>query len=264
MTRIEILYNGRMHTLRLQESIKLSAQLCFADNAINLYGILPALEEPLQYGSSLASVKLGGSCNASIIRFVPHCHGTHTECIGHLLPDVHDVAELNIPPFIAATLIHVPLERASQMKDHYNIHAAADDWIITAGAIERAITPLGSDYLQALVIATDNNTWLPDGNGAPYFSHQAMELVVRSGVQHLLVDIPSIDKLNDGGMMDNHRCFWGLSDPCHPIKERNVASITEMIRLPANTPSGHYFISIQLPDLTGDALPSKPLLFPFF
>lgn len=260
MTHIEILYRGRMHIIRHQESFKLSTQLCFADNAINLYGIAPAHEEPLQYDNNPARVKLGGSCNASFISFVPHCHGTHTECIGHILPEIHNVADLDIPPFIAATLIHVSLERASKMKDCYNIYAAADDWIITADAIERALTPLGSDYLQALVIATDNNSWLPD---APYFSHQAMERLLKLGVQHLLVDIPSIDKLHDGGLMDNHRCFWGISDPCNPITERKYASVTELIQLPANIPSGHYFISIQLPDLTGDALPSKPLLFPF-
>ncbi|MBU9810413.1 cyclase family protein [Rahnella sp. C60] len=263
MTRIEIVYRGRTHIIHHQESIKLSAQLCFADNAVNLYGIAPAYEAPLKYENSQARVTSGGACNASLISFVPHCHGTHTECIGHILPEIHNVADLSMPLFMAATLIHVSLERVSKMKDRYNTHAEDNDWIITEEAINHALTPLGSDYLQALVITTDDKSWLPDGNGAPYFSHQAMERVLQLGVQHLFVDIPSIDKLHDGGLMDNHRCFWGMADPCNPITERRQASVTELIQLPEGIFPGHYFISLQLPDLTGDALPSKPLLFPF-
>ncbi|MFA1028830.1 MULTISPECIES: cyclase family protein [Pseudomonas syringae group] len=195
--------------------------------------------------------------------FVPHCHGTHTECIGHLLPDIRNVTELDIPLFIAATLIHVSLERVSETKEGYNAHAAADDRVVTAEAIEHAMAQLGSDYLQALIIATDTTTWRLDGQGVPYFSHQAMALVVRLGVQHLLVYMPSIDKLHDGGLMDNHRCFWGVSDPLQPVIERQHASVTELIQVPADLPAGHHFMTLQLPDLTGDAVPSRPLLFPF-
>ena len=262
-TRIEVFYRGRVHTLRLLESFKLSAQLKFSDDAINLYGAAAAYEEPLRYDDQPARVDLGGACNASRINLVPHCHGTHTECIGHVMREAHHVTEIDIPLLLASTLIHVPVERASTMKDTYNIYTADDDWVITAESISAAMAPLGSDYLEALIVATDTDYWLPDGSGAPYFSHQAMALIRTLGVQHLLVDLPSIDKLHDGGLMDNHRCFWGVSCPCHQAAERANASVTELIQVPADTPAGHYFISIQLPDIDGDALPSRPLVYPF-
>ncbi|MFH7346721.1 hypothetical protein, partial [Pseudomonas syringae group genomosp. 7] len=75
----------------------------------------------------------------------PHCPGTHTECIGHLLPVIRNVTVLDIPLFIAATLIHVSLERVSETKEGYNVQAAADDRVVTAEAIEHAMAPLGSD-----------------------------------------------------------------------------------------------------------------------
>ncbi|RAX07477.1 cyclase family protein [Photorhabdus bodei] len=263
MERIEVHYQGRVHHIDHREPIRLSTRLCFADNPVNLYGVTPASDEPLRYGNAVASVQCGGACNASRISLVPHCHGTHTECIGHILPDVHNVVDLNFAPFIAATLIRVPLQRASAMKDSYNASAEDDDWVITREAIDNELALLTSDYLQALVVATDGFPWLPDGGGAPYFSHQAMVRITELGVQHLLVDIPSIDRLNDGGRMDNHRCFWGMTDPASPIAERKGASVTELIHMPPHISSGHYFLSIQLPDLSGDALPSQPVLFPF-
>ncbi|NUU64785.1 cyclase family protein [Enterobacteriaceae bacterium BIT-l23] len=263
MMRIEIDYRGCRHVIDYQDSIRLSTRLDFAENSVNLYGITSASEEPLHYDTRIASVKRGGASNASRISLVPHCHGTHTECIGHILPERHHMADLDIPLFIPATLIRVSLQRFSEMKDCYNSYADDIDWIITADAIEHALAPLGSDYLQALVIATDNHDWLPDGIGAPYFSYQAISRLVELGVQHLLVDIPSIDRLNDGGLMENHRCFWGIQDPHHPIEGRKSASVTELIKVPSNISAGHYILSIQLPDLSGDALPSRPLLFPF-
>lgn len=47
MTRIEVFYCGRVHTICHQHAVKLSVPLCFADNPINLYGAEPAHEQPL-------------------------------------------------------------------------------------------------------------------------------------------------------------------------------------------------------------------------
>ena len=43
------------------------------------------------------------------------------------------------------------------------------------------------------------------------------------GVKHLLVDIPSIDKANDGGRLGNHRSFF-----------RQGATISELLYIPDN------------------------------
>ncbi|MFH7479458.1 hypothetical protein RA274_28955, partial [Pseudomonas syringae pv. tagetis] len=76
-----------------------------------------------------------------------------------------------------------------------------------------------------------------------YLSHKSMEFFVRLGVHHLLVDMRSIDKFHDGGLIDNHRCFWGISDPLKPFIVRHHASVTELIEVRAIVPAGHYFMT---------------------
>ncbi|MFW8363462.1 hypothetical protein, partial [Klebsiella pneumoniae] len=79
--------------------------------------------------------------------------------------------------------------------------------------------------LQALVIAVETPSDFCAAACAPYFSPQALARIVELGVQHLLVDIPSIDRLYDGGRMDNHRRFWGLDAPDRPHSGRKYASV---------------------------------------
>ncbi|MBH3074967.1 cyclase family protein [Serratia ureilytica] len=263
MKRIEVYHQGRCHHLDHREPLRLSARLDFADNPTNLYGVAPADSAPLSYGDTVASVRHGGGCNAERISLVPHCHGTHTECIGHILPETRNVADLPLEPFIAATLIRVRPQRADATAESYNASAACEDWLITRAALEDALAPLSGDYLQALVIAVEAPSDFRAAACAPYFSHQALARIVELGVQHLLVDIPSIDRLYDGGRMDNHRRFWGLEAPDRPQEGRKYASVTELIQVPAQATAGHYFLTIQLPDLSGDALPSRPILFSF-
>lgn len=155
MKRIEVYHQGRCHHLDHREPLRLSARLDFADNPTNLYGVAPADSAPLSYGDTVASVRHGGVCNAERISLVPHCHGTHTECIGHILPETHNVADLPLEPFIAATLIRVRPQRADATAESYNASAASEDWLITRAALDDALAPLSGDYLQALVIATE-------------------------------------------------------------------------------------------------------------
>lgn len=263
MKRIEVYHRGCCHHIDHREPLRLSARLDFADNPTNLYAVAPADSAPLSYGDTVASVRQGSACNAERISLVPHCHGTHTECIGHILPEAHNVADLQLEPFIAATLIRVRPQRAATTTESYNASATSEDWLITRAALDEELAPLSGDYLQALVIGTDALNEFRDAACAPYFSHQALARIVELGVQHLLVDIPSLDRLYDGGRMDNHRCFWGLDAPDGLQTARRHTSVTELIQVPAHATAGHYFLTIQLPDLVGDALPSRPILFSF-
>lgn len=259
MESIDITYRGKLHRLHHDEPIKLSSTLRFGDNPVNLYGVAPASAEPLRYGNSIARVNSGGACNASQVSFVPHCHGTHTECIGHILSMEKDVAELTFDPFIAATLIRVPSTRYGDSAENYNASSLESDQLITCEAIDTALQRVPSPYLDALVIASESaSSGLP-----PYFSHEAMARIVSLGIRHLLVDVPSIDRIYDGGKMDNHHMFWGISDPSEEGARRAYCSVTEMVNVPPETQEESYFLAIHLPDLTGDALPSKPVLFPF-
>ena len=54
----------------------------------------PAKAEPLQIADYIGDVSQGGSCNAEVLQFIPHCHGTHTECVAHLDRSTGNVLDL--------------------------------------------------------------------------------------------------------------------------------------------------------------------------
>ena len=41
-----------------------------------------------------------------------------------------------------------------------------------------------------------------------FFSLEAMQYIVGLGVQHILVDTPSVDRLFDDGHLTAHNIFW--------------------------------------------------------
>ena len=47
-------------------------------------------------------------------------------------------------------------------------------------------------------------------NPAPFFTNDAIKYLSSLNIQHLIVDIPSIDRMNDNGILGNHRIFWGF------------------------------------------------------
>lgn len=48
------------------------------------------------------------------------------------------------------------------------------------------------------------------GSNPPFLSPAAMAWLRAAGVEHLIVDLPSVDKEDDGGHLLAHRTFWGI------------------------------------------------------
>jgi hypothetical protein len=141
--------------------------------------------------------------------------------------------------------------------EHYNDCGAAEDAILSASALKSAA---GNEPLpQALVLRT-----LPNGSEkrcqnydidwAPYLSFEAIDWLCQAGVMHLILDLPSIDRHDDGGELPNHHRFWAAMGAS--------ASITELAFIPQTTPDGLYLLDLQLPNLLTDAVPSRPLIYP--
>src|SRR5207237_755128 len=70
-------------------------------------------------------------------------------------------------------------------------------------------------FLDALVIRTRPNPpekavrrW--EDATTPYFTPEAMAVIRAKGVRHLLVDLPSLDPVRDGGVLAAHRVFWDM------------------------------------------------------
>ena len=90
-----------------------------------------------------------------------------------------------------------------------------------------------------------------DDQPAPFFTNDAIHYVNKLGITHLLVDVPSIDKPDDGGTLGNHRLFFDHGD-----------TISELLYIPNDLLDGFGFLQIQVPNWNLDSAPSRPIFFP--
>jgi hypothetical protein len=115
--------------------------------------------------------------------------------------------------------------------------------------------------IEALVIRTTPNLENKlkenySGNNPVYLDPNLSKLIVEKGILHLLLDLPSVDREEDGGAMLAHKAFWN-----YPENPRYSATITEMIFVPDEIKDGLYFINLHIASLETDASPSKPVLY---
>jgi arylformamidase len=237
------------------------------------FGAPAAHAAPLAAGGFTGDTRLGGSCNCETITLVPHCNGTHTEGPGHVTRERLSVHDRATEALQLAALVTVTAEDAAACGETSDPAPQPGDRLITARGIEAALAALdlrADARCSALVVRT-----LPIGVDArardwmapplpPYFSLEAMALLVARGVRHLLTDLPSVDRLLDEGRLAGHRVFFGLPPGSCAAAEvgRPESTITEMICVPATLADGLYALSLQLAPWVTDATPSRPLLYP--
>ena len=101
-------------------------------------------------------------------------------------------------------------------------------------------------------------------NEPPLLSVEAMELVNQIGVRHLLVDVPSVDRMYDDGLLTNHHLFWNVKEKTHELSTATEQdkTITEMIFVEDEIADGLYGLNIQVPAFCSDAAPSRPMIMP--
>ncbi|MCP5328493.1 MAG: cyclase family protein [Sinobacteraceae bacterium] len=230
---------------------------------------------PLVLPGFEGQVSRGASCNCAVIELTPHCNGTHTESVAHLVVEPRDVCEL-VPlaplPALLLTLDTLPAAGSDEDSDPA---PQPDDWLLTRAALCAAWPATLPFSPRALVLRTgtgghrDPAQASPIGAAptaaqtTPYLSRQlATELVAR-GIEHLVVDLPSIDRGHDRGRLCGHRLFFGLPPGSTRLAEagRPDCTITELAAIPASLPDGPYALQLTLPQISGDAIPSRPLLY---
>jgi kynurenine formamidase len=218
----------------------------------NAYGAPLVTARPFAGNGFTLDTRLGGSCNCEMIEFTPHCNGTHTESVGHITRERFPLSAVDLPLFLACSVVSVtPAGRE-----------------IRADAITRALAPVPREYHEALVVRTRPNdaskrTRRWENDTTPYFTVEAMRTIRAKGVQHLLVDLPSLDPLSDSGLLAAHRVFWDVPPGSQelPSPEARRRTVTEMVFVSDEVPDGRYFLTIQTPPLVSDAVPSRPILF---
>jgi arylformamidase len=250
--------------------IDIAIPLHFNGPQPNTYGVPPAAAAPYRDGQFVGDVKQGGSCNFESYQLVPHCNGTHTECVGHIAKQavyVHEVLKESLFP---ATLLSVRPVAPADTGDSYDPAFQPDDQVIDRAGLQAAWEAAQSPFTEALVLRSLPNS--PEKKSRdymqaapPFFSHEAMRWIDELGIRHLLVDMPSVDRLFDEGKLSNHRIYWQVPAGIHEVNLTNpltaTRTITEMVFVPDEVKDGPYLLEMQLAAFLADAAPSRPRLW---
>jgi kynurenine formamidase len=129
---------------------------------------------------------------------------------------------------------------------------------ITVSAIEKALTGFHGEALIVRTLPNEESkkrrSW--SGSNPPFFQPGVGNLLREAGIKHFLVDLPSVDAEQDGGVMAIHHEFWN-----YPASPRLDATITEMIYVDNQLPDANYMLQFSIPPLQTDAVPSQILLY---
>ena len=250
-------------------AISLAIELAFDGPQPRHFAAPPATSRPYVDGDFNGEVARGASCNCRILTLIPHCNGTHTESAGHLTTTSQPLHRILPAAPLPALLISVTPEPAQDGGEDSMPAPRPGDLLVTRAAL-RAAWPGALPFAPlALVIRSLPNT--PDKatrdhstSNPPYLTRQAAAELVARGIEHLVLDLPSADRSHDEGRLTAHRIFFGLPEGSTRLADatRGQCTITEFAYVPDAARDGAWALQLQVPAFTGDAAPSRPLLFP--
>lgn len=241
-----IYYRSKKLTINLTRPLDISLPLRGDSLNPTAWYMGPPSITPHKEGEFTAAVREGGSVNFNNIYFNPHAHGTHTECVGHITKEVHSINTHLKQYFFFAEVITVAPEKSG------------DDFVISDKQLRYALRNKKRD---AVVIRTLPNTNQKcsqqySNTNPPYLLKSAAAYLVEKGIQHLLIDLPSVDKEKDNGELLAHRAFWYTEG-----KIRHGATITELVYVRNSIKDGPYVLDLQVAPFENDASPSRPVLY---
>ncbi len=245
--QITFVDQGQTFRADLSKPIDLSVPLRAGHDNPNCFYAPPVAFWPVEAGSFIGSTARGGPVNFFNVTFNPHGNGTHTECVGHIAKERYVLRECLQDVHFRAKLVSL-----------YPQKTADGDRVLFRSQLEEV---LEKNEVKALIIRTFPNDDLKartnySGANPPYLHHEAARYIAEFGVQHLLLDLPSVDREEDGGQLLAHRAFWQ-----YPDAVRTHCTITELIYVPNEIKDGYYLLNLQTASFDLDASPSKPLLF---
>jgi arylformamidase len=205
--------------------------------------------EPVNSNGFIGSVKDGGSVNFRNVFFNPHGHGTHTECLGHITNEVHSINQCFKHFFLKAKIVTV------------NPIKINDDFVIIKDCFE---VMNENEKFDAIVIRTlpnteDKKSKNYSSTNPPFLDLSVMEIIEKHNINHLLIDLPSVDKESDGGKLAFHHAFWQV-----PENPQFNKTITELIFVSDEIKDGNYILNLQTAPFENDATPSRPVVFEIF
>ncbi len=261
--------DNQNYSANLTEGQSIAITLLPNGDQPNHFGAPECVSKTLIAGDFVGDTNQGGSCNVNQLTITPHCNGTHTESVSHIvnqLIPVYQAIENTIFPSVLISL--APLE-ASETKEKYVPYIDDDNKIITRQQLKFHLDKYSNKQLQGLVIRTlpnliDKKSAIYDNNNyPPFLTNDAMNYLVERNVKHIMVDFPSVDKMYDDGKLSNHRIFWNvqLDDNNLNTKSTTLKTISEMVWVDKSIKDGFYLCNLQIPEINTDAVPSRPILY---
>jgi kynurenine formamidase len=213
---------------------------------VNAFFMPPATAEPFRAGGFIGDVNQGGSCNVNTITFNPHGNGTHTESVGHIAAEFYSLFDCFRRFLFPCRLVTIDPEIMD------------GDRLITRLQLEKAAGPEPPEALVIRTLPNDDGkrTFQYSGTNPCYLDATAAAWLAAAGVRHLLLDLPSVDKEDDGGRLSAHHAFWQ-----YPQATRADCTITELVYVPDSIADGDYLLNLMVASFDNDASPSKPVLY---
>lgn len=245
--KIALSHNGKSYSSDLAKGIDISLPLIPGSDSPNCFWAPHFTVEPVRAGDWVGDTLQGGALNFKTVTINPHGNGTHTECVGHIAKEPITINQVLTNFHHMAQVISV----SPQVIEN-------GDKVITKLQIKDALIQNG---IKALIIRTmpnkdDKKRRIYSGTNPPYLHHEATSYIVEQGIEHLLLDLPSVDREQDGGLLLSHKAFWS-----YPEKIDKKKTITEMIFVNNNVPDGLYLLNMQIASFELDASPSKPVIY---
>lgn len=268
--KINFEHRGSFYSADSTAGVSIAIPLQFDGPQPNHFGASKASLQPLRLGGFVGRTELGGSCNVDALEIVPHCNGTHTETISHIVNEDIWIGHAAMDVCCVAVVVSVSVSPAPQTNEDYRPPLNSEDSVITAAALKSALQPFVHLKPKALILRTLPNSATKFSNSysvenSPAFlTVDAMKVINDLGCRHLLVDLPSVDRMYDDGLLTNHHCFWNVPETTHSLAADSWQdkTITEMVFVADDLPDGMYLLNIQVPSFSGDAAPSRPVLLP--
>lgn len=242
-----ISHKGETYKVDLSHPMSIAIPLQHQQGVRAWYVDFPKIE-PVITENWIGEVSRGGSVNFKNIFFNPHGNGTHTECVGHITPENISVFQTLKNYFFKAKLISVLpeyLDNGDTVISHSSLLPHLDEDTMVDALIIRTIP---NDERKLFMNYSNTNP--------TYLSVEGMQYILEKHVQHLIVDIPSVDRERDDGKLEAHKIFWN-----YPQEKISMKTITELAYIPNSILDGWYFLNLQIAAIKNDASPSNPVLY---
>ncbi|MBK8819310.1 MAG: cyclase family protein [Saprospiraceae bacterium] len=204
--------------------------------------------KPFTSGDFTGSVKKGAPVNFFNVFINPHGNGTHTDCVGHIIEEPVTINKSLTQFLFFGEVISVFPQLLPD-----------GDKVITRENLEMMGRKYETEVLILRTLPNDDGKREKNysGTNPPYVDKGAVELINEWNIKHLVLDLPSVDKEEDGGKLLGHKTFWATETGWDFSK-----TITELVYIPEKLKDGLYFVQFSIISLEIDVSPSKLILYP--